>query len=45
MGIMRNAYKILAVKCEQKKTLGRCSRRYKDNIKIDFKKVGFEDVD
>jgi hypothetical protein len=27
MDIMRNAYKILAVKREQKKTLGRCSRR------------------
>jgi hypothetical protein len=34
MGQMRNAYNI-----------GRCKHRWKDNIKIDRKEIGYEDVD
>jgi hypothetical protein len=34
MGEMRNAYKILVVKPEEKRPLGRPRYRWKDNIKM-----------
>jgi hypothetical protein len=42
---MRNAYKILVEEPEGKKPLGRSRRRWEDHIKIDFKGIGFGDVD
>jgi hypothetical protein len=36
----RNAYKILVGKPEGKIPLGRCRRRWEDNIKIDHKDIG-----
>jgi hypothetical protein len=42
---MRNAYKIMGGKPEEKKPLGRPRRKWKDNIKIDLAEVGFENVD
>jgi hypothetical protein len=42
---MRNAYKILVGKPEGKKPLGRPSRRWEDNIRTDFKEIGWEDMD
>jgi hypothetical protein len=41
---MRNGYKILVEKPEGKRTLGRPGCRWEDNIKIDLKEIGCEDV-
>jgi hypothetical protein len=38
---MRNAYKILVGKSEEKRPQGRHQRRWEDNIKTDRKKYGF----
>jgi hypothetical protein len=35
VGEMRNAYKILVRKPEEKRSVGRAGRRWEDNIKID----------
>jgi hypothetical protein len=40
---VRNAYRILVGKSEGKRPLGRPSRR-EDNIKMDLREVGLEDV-
>jgi len=40
MGKMRNAYRILVGKPEVKRPLGRPSRRWEDNIRIDIRGVG-----
>jgi hypothetical protein len=40
MGERRGANRILVVKPEVKSPLGRPSRRWEDNIKMDFKEVG-----
>jgi hypothetical protein len=45
MGQIRNAYKILVRKPEEKRPLGRCKPRWEDNIKIDFREIGWEGVD
>jgi hypothetical protein len=45
MGATRNAYKILAGKSEGRRPLGRSGRRWEDNIKLDLKEIGREDVD
>jgi hypothetical protein len=42
---MRNAYKILVGKSEGKRPLGRPRRRWKDNIRMDIKEIGWEGVD
>jgi hypothetical protein len=42
---MRNAYQILVGKPEGKRPLGRPRRRWEDNIKMDLRKVGLEEVD
>jgi len=45
MGDMRNAYKILVGKPEGKRPLGRPRPRWKDNIRMDVRKMGWEGVD
>jgi hypothetical protein len=39
MGERRGVYRVLVGKPEGKKPLGRFRHRYKDNIKMDFRKV------
>jgi hypothetical protein len=39
------AYRILVVKPEGKKPLGRPRRRWVDNIKIDLREIGWNDMD
>jgi hypothetical protein len=43
--IMRNAYKILVKKPDEKRPLGRPERRWVDNIKICLRKIVLEGVD
>jgi hypothetical protein len=45
MGEKRNAYRLLEVKPEGKRPLGRPRRRWVDNIRIDLGEVGWGDVD
>jgi hypothetical protein len=45
MGEKRNAYKILVGKPEGKRPLGRRSRRWVDNIKMDLREIGWESVE
>ena len=40
-GVMRGVYRVLVVKPEGKRPLGRPRRRWDDNIKIDLQKVGW----
>jgi hypothetical protein len=42
---MRNAFRVLVVKPERKRPLGRLKRRWEDNIKMDLKETGRENVD
>jgi hypothetical protein len=42
---MRKACKILVGKPEGNRPLGRCRRRWEDNIEIDLSEVGWECVD
>jgi hypothetical protein len=39
VGERKNIYRVLVVKPEGKRPLGRPRRRWKDNIKMDFQKV------
>jgi hypothetical protein len=45
MGEMRNSYRISVGRHEGKKPLGRPRHRWKDNIRMDFKEIGWEGVD
>jgi hypothetical protein len=45
MGEKRNAYRLLVVKPEGKRPLGRPRRRWVDNIKIDLLEIGWGGVD
>jgi hypothetical protein len=45
MGEVRGAYNILVGKPEGRISLGRPRRRWEDNIKMDLRATGFEDVD
>jgi hypothetical protein len=45
MGETRNAYSILVGKPEGKRPLGRLRRRCVENIKIDLRGIGWDDVD
>jgi hypothetical protein len=39
-GEMRNAYRILIGKPDRKRSLGRPSRKWVDNIKMDLREIG-----
>jgi hypothetical protein len=41
----RNAYRILMRNPEGKRPLGRSRRRWVDNIKMDLRKIGLDDMD
>jgi hypothetical protein len=41
----RNAYRILVRKPEEKRPLGRPSRRWVDNIKMDLREIGWDGMD
>ncbi|KAJ4447230.1 hypothetical protein ANN_09234 [Periplaneta americana] len=45
MGESRNAYRVLVWRAEGKRPLGRPRRRWKDNIKMDLREVGYDDRD
>jgi hypothetical protein len=45
MGEMRNSYRILVGKPEEKRSLARPIRRWVDNIKIDLREVGWDGMD
>jgi hypothetical protein len=45
MGEKRSAYRLLIVKLEGRRTLGRPRRRWLDNIIMDLVEVGWGDVD
>jgi hypothetical protein len=45
MGEKRKAYRLLVVKPEGKRPLGRPSCRWVDNIRMDLGEVGWGDVD
>jgi hypothetical protein len=45
MGEVKGAYNILVGRPEGRRPLGRHSRRWEDNIKMDFREIGFGDVD
>jgi hypothetical protein len=45
IGETRNAYRILVGKPEGKRPLGRPRRRYVDNIKMDLREIGWDDID
>jgi hypothetical protein len=43
--VVRSAYNILVGRPEGRRPLGRPRRRSEDNIKMDLREIGFEDVD
>jgi hypothetical protein len=45
MGELRGSYNILVGRPERRRPLGRPRRRWKDNIKMDLREIGFGDVD
>jgi hypothetical protein len=45
MGEVRGPYNILVGRPEGRRPLGRPRRRWKDNIKMDLREIGFGDVD
>jgi hypothetical protein len=45
MGHMRNEYKILVTKLEGKRPHRRPRHRWTDNIRMDVREIGWEDVD
>jgi len=45
MGERRGVYRVLVGKPEEKRPLGRPSRRWEDNIKVDFQEVRCGDMD
>jgi hypothetical protein len=42
---VRGAYNILVGRPEGRRPLGKPRRRWENNIKMDLRKIGFEDVD
>ena len=44
MGERRGAYRVLVVKPEEKRPLGRPRHRWEDNIKMDLREVGWEGI-
>jgi hypothetical protein len=45
MGRMRNAYNITDGKPKGRRPLGRCRHRWKDNIRVDLREIGWGSVD
>jgi hypothetical protein len=45
MGEMRNTYSISVGKPEAKRPIGRPRHRWEDNIRMDLRKIAWEDVD
>jgi hypothetical protein len=45
VGEKRNAYRILMGKPEGKRPLGRSTRRWVDNIKMDLREIGWDGMD
>jgi hypothetical protein len=45
MGEKRNAYRILVIKSEGKRLLGRPRRRWVDNIGMDLREIEWDGVD
>jgi hypothetical protein len=45
MGAKRNAYRILVGMPEGKRPLGRPRRRWMNNIKMDLREIGWDDMD
>jgi hypothetical protein len=45
MGERRGAYRALVGKPEGRRPLGRPRRRWEDNIKMDLREVGWENID
>jgi hypothetical protein len=43
-GERRGAYRVLVVKPEEKRPLGRPRHRWEDNIKMDLREVGWEGI-
>jgi hypothetical protein len=44
MGKLRNSYKILVGKPEEKRPFGRLKNRWEDTIKTDIKEMWYEDL-
>jgi hypothetical protein len=45
IGEKRDAYRILVAKSEEKRPLGRPRCRWVDNIKMDLREIGWDDMD
>jgi hypothetical protein len=45
MGEIINAYKMLVIKPERKRPLGRSRHRWEDNINVGLREIGWKDVD
>jgi hypothetical protein len=45
MGEKRNAYRILVGNPERKRPIGRPRRRWEDNIRVDLREIGWDDMD
>jgi hypothetical protein len=45
LGETRNAYRILVAKPERKRSLGRPRRRCVNDIKVDFREIGWDGMD
>jgi hypothetical protein len=45
MGEKRNAYRMLVGKPKGRRLLGRPRRRWVDNIRMDLREIGWDDVD
>jgi hypothetical protein len=45
MGEMRNAYNILVRKLEEDRPLSGCRHKWKDNIRLDLREIGWKSVD
>jgi hypothetical protein len=45
VGETRNGYSILIGKTEEKRKVGRPRHRWEDNIVMDLREIGWEDVD